>query len=90
MEDGEQPEQTLKREIQEELHCEIDVFNMVEDTLHDYGAFRVHLQTFHSKIRKGTPQNAEHAKLVWLPPHKLMGLEWAPADIPAVKKISNQ
>ncbi|WP_124726880.1 (deoxy)nucleoside triphosphate pyrophosphohydrolase [Staphylospora marina] len=84
---GETPEETLVREIREELGCDIRVGNMVEDTLHDYPGVRVRLITYEATIIRGTPVPREHAELRWLPVSELETLNWAPADIPAVKKI---
>ena len=35
IEEGEQPEQTLAREIQEELECQIEVHNLVAAIVHE-------------------------------------------------------
>lgn len=89
IEEGEQPQETLKREIMEELGCDIEVFGLVENTVHDYGNVVVNLQTFHARILSGTPLATEHAALIWLPSASLESLVWAPADIPAVEHIRN-
>ncbi|WP_067514968.1 (deoxy)nucleoside triphosphate pyrophosphohydrolase [Endozoicomonas ascidiicola] len=87
IEEGEQPEDTLRREIQEELCCDIDVSTLVEDTTHDYGNFIINLRTYHANIIAGEPIASEHAALLWLPVSSLQSLVWAPADIPAVEKL---
>ena len=89
IEEDEQPQETLKREIMEELGCEIEVFDLVENTVHDYGNVIVNLQTFHARILSGTPLATEHVALIWLPSTSLESLVWAPADIPAVEHIRN-
>ena len=87
IEEGEQPEETLRREIQEELDCDIEVSTMVEDTTHDYGNFVINLRTYHAQVISGTPATSEHAALLWLPVVSLNSLVWAPADIPAVHSL---
>ncbi|WP_419534712.1 (deoxy)nucleoside triphosphate pyrophosphohydrolase [Endozoicomonas sp.] len=87
IEEGEQPEETLCREIREELSCDIEVAGMVENTTHDYGGFIINLRTFHAKVVGGEPVASEHAALLWLPVSSLQSLVWAPADIPAVDRL---
>ena len=88
IEEGEQPEETLSREIQEELGCDIEVFDLVEDTTCDYGNVIINLRTYHSRIVAGKPVPAEHSALLWLPVTSLQSLVWAPADIPAVQHLT--
>lgn len=88
IEAGETPEETLAREIQEELKCEIKVGEQLEDTMHDYGQVIINLRTFHCTIISGTPTALEHEALLWLPVESLNSLVWAPADIPAIEKLT--
>lgn len=90
IESGETKEQALIREIKEELSCEIEVFEQVEDTTYDYGTFTVRLETFKAKLKKGTPQISEHRASTWLPRNQIHVLDWAPADIPAVEKLQGE
>lgn len=87
IEEGEKPQQTLIREIQEELGCTIDVHELVEDIEHDYPFAIIHLITYRASIVQGTPRAKEHAQIRWVPLDQLKQLEWAPADIPSVEKL---
>lgn len=87
---GETKEQALRREIQEELGCTIEVGSPVEDTIYEYDAFTVRLETFMAKIVEGEPVASEHAELRWLSRNELFELEWAPADIPAIDKLTKK
>lgn len=87
LEPEETKEEALAREIKEELGCEIQVGQQVEDTTYDYDSFIVRLETFKAKIIEGQPTLVEHADAKWLPKEKLHQLNWAPADIPAVKRL---
>lgn len=85
---GETPEDALKREIREEMHCEIDIGKKVEYTAYEYDFGIVHLTTYICKLMKGEPKMTEHSKILWLAPELLESLDWAPADIPAIEKLS--
>ena len=87
IEEGELPEQTLAREIQEELECQIEVHEMVADIVHEYPTFIINLITYKATIISGTPINKEHAELRWVSLEQLRTLEWAPADIPTIDAI---
>lgn len=87
IEPNESPEQSLVREIEEELGCRIEVHAHIETTLHEYEAIHVELATYRSEIVAGQPVAKEHAELRWVPIPHLEQLDWAPADIPAVQKI---
>ncbi|MFX3622522.1 MAG: (deoxy)nucleoside triphosphate pyrophosphohydrolase [Ectobacillus sp.] len=87
MEEGEQPEETLIREIQEELGCTVEVYEQIEDATYEYPNIIVNLLTYRTKIVDGTPKAKEHAELRWVPLRELRSLEWAPADIPTVDAL---
>ncbi len=85
---GESNEVALKREIKEELGCEIAVFEQVEDTTYEYEKFIVRLETYMAKVTSGTPVISEHAEIKWVARKDLHLLNWAPADIPAIEKLT--
>lgn len=87
VEPGESPRQALEREIEEELRCTVAVGEEVTTTSHEYDFGVVHLTTYYCELLEGTPHLVEHAQLAWSAPHELLGLDWAPADIPAVKIV---
>lgn len=88
IEKGETPQTALEREIQEEMECKITVGDQIEHTIHEYDFGIVHLTTYFCEILKGTPVLTEHVEFKWLHVSDLKSLEWAPADIPAIEKIS--
>ncbi|WP_078817684.1 (deoxy)nucleoside triphosphate pyrophosphohydrolase [Sporosarcina newyorkensis] len=89
IEQGESKEEALKREIQEELGCTIEVYEHIDDTTYEYEKVIVRLETFMAKIVSGLPVVSEHAELKWMTRQELPSLNWAPADIPAIEKLSN-
>ncbi|MDY0407056.1 (deoxy)nucleoside triphosphate pyrophosphohydrolase [Virgibacillus sp. 179-BFC.A HS] len=86
IEKGESAQAALKREIQEELKCTIEIVGLVEQTVHQYEFAIVHLTTFLCKLMEVPPTLTEHMALKWLKPNELLSLDWAPADLPAVKR----
>ena len=87
IEAGETPRQALERDIAEELRCRIAVGDQVARTTHEYDFAVVTLTTFFCILVEGTPQLTEHAAVVWLDPAELQSVDWAPADIPAVRFV---
>lgn len=90
IEENETPEEALKREILEEMQCEIEVGKQVEHTVYEYDFAVVHLTTYYSRIISGEPILIEHIDARWLEPSQLEDLNWAPADIPAIEKITTE
>lgn len=88
IEAGETPRQALRREIEEELLCEIDVDKEIctSDYLYDFG--RVELTTFLCHLIEGTPVLTEHERIEWRKPADMPQLNWAPVDHDAVERIA--
>ncbi|MFB1081668.1 (deoxy)nucleoside triphosphate pyrophosphohydrolase [Jeotgalibacillus sp. JSM ZJ347] len=90
VEEGENLQEALKREIAEELECEIKAYDVINKNTHEYESFIIELISLKAELVKGVPVATEHAKLIWMPREHLESLVWAPADIPAVKDVMNQ
>lgn len=87
VEENENLEEAIIREIHEELECTIEFKEVFNDNTHEYEKFIVNLITIKCKIKTGTPIHSEHSKLLWLKRKNLDSLKWAPADIPAVEEL---
>ncbi|WP_142826714.1 (deoxy)nucleoside triphosphate pyrophosphohydrolase [Planococcus soli] len=87
IEETETPQSALQREIQEEMHCQVEIGDRLEHTVYEYDFGIVHLTTFYCQLVQGTPVLTEHIAIQWLKAHELEKLEWAPADIPAIQKL---
>lgn len=87
IEETETPQSALQREIQEEMHCQVEIGEQVEHTVYEYDFGIVHLTTFYCQLIEGTPVLTEHIEIQWLKADELDQLEWAPADIPAIEKL---
>ena len=87
VEEDENLETCLRREIKEELGVEIKVNERLPFNIHSYSddnlinliPFRCSLQTFEIDLK-------EHQKIEWLLLPELDKLDWAEADIPIVQK----
>ncbi|MGX7204601.1 (deoxy)nucleoside triphosphate pyrophosphohydrolase [Enterococcus pingfangensis] len=85
---NETPIEALKRELTEELLISVDVEEKAfESTKFEYDFGTVHLTTFVCHLLAGKPTLTEHVAIKWLYSDELDTLEWAPADIPTVKKL---
>jgi 8-oxo-dGTP diphosphatase len=90
VEQGEDLYTALKREIKEELDCEIETVELFNTHTHEYDTFIINLITIKCSITKGIPKSNEHSKLLWLKRENLISLKWAPADIPAVEQLIDE
>lgn len=88
IESGETPEESLVREIAEELGAEVAVRGHVVTTDHLYDFATIRLATYYCELLAGTPTVSEHAELRWLTAAEMHDLDWAPADIEAVHLIA--
>jgi 8-oxo-dGTP diphosphatase len=89
LEEGENEEDALKREIAEELNLEIDVAEKFLVVTHEYLDFDL---TMHSYLCKANTEKLvlkEHIDAKWLYKNELIELDWAAADLPIVSKLIN-
>ncbi len=78
----------LKREIDEEMNCTIEITDGIfNNNTHEYDTVIVNLISIKCRITEGFPALSEHSKVVWLKRENLESLKWAPADIPAVQQL---
>lgn len=87
IEGGESPQEALLRELREELNCSVEVQDFVTTTEYDYDFGTVVLSTFTCALQEGEPELSEHSEIRWVPIEKMLDLEWAPADVPAVHEV---
>ncbi|WP_323703724.1 (deoxy)nucleoside triphosphate pyrophosphohydrolase [Mammaliicoccus sp. Dog046] len=82
--------EALKREINEEMLCDVEVGDKITSTAYEYDFGIVNLHTYKCKLKEKLPTLTEHKSIKWLDINDLNTLEWAPADIPAVQKIMSE
>ena len=84
---GEALEDTIKREIAEELHLHIAVREFLIQVNHQYPDFNLKMDTFICEIVGGELALTEHIDYKWLDKDELSALDWAAADVPIVEKL---
>lgn len=89
MEQGETPEQALKREIREELDVEIEVGQLFDTVEYDYPSFHLTMHCFLCTIKSGELVLKEHEAAKWLDKESLNSVEWLPADLDLIEKLKN-
>ncbi len=87
IEDGETPQDALKREIMEELDTEIKVGGLIDTIEYDYPTFHLSMDCFWAEIISGNLVLKEHEAAKWLKKDELDSVEWLPADVTLVKDI---
>lgn len=87
IEEGETPQDALKREIMEELDTEIKVGELIDTIEYDYPTFHLSMDCFWAEIITGhlVLKEAEAAK--WLTKEQLDSVDWLPADVTLIDKI---
>ena len=90
LETGEKPQEALRREIIEELKCEVKVGEFIVNEVYEYDFANISLSTYYCEISKGEPKAKEHIELRWLLPEELDTVKWAPADYPTLDILKNK
>lgn len=87
IEEGETPQEALKREIREELTAEIEVNELIDTIEYDYPTFHLSMDCFWCEVVSGelVLKEAEAAK--WLTKEELDSVQWLPADVTLIDKI---
>jgi len=65
-EKGETLDETLKRELKEELGVETDVFDKFKELKHAYSHFKITMHAYWCKIKRGSPKPNSSDKLEWV------------------------
>lgn len=89
VEEKEDEQECIKREIKEELNIDIDVQSRLAPTIHDYGHIKIQLIPYLATITSGEIKLIEHKTYLWLSPSSLLELDWAEADVPVLHQLLN-
>lgn len=90
IEEGETPQETLRREIMEELDTEISVGELIDTVEYDYPTFHLSMDCFWCEIVKGDLVLKEHKAAMWLDEESISSVNWLPADKELVNKVKNE
>ncbi|MBR3344068.1 MAG: (deoxy)nucleoside triphosphate pyrophosphohydrolase [Solobacterium sp.] len=81
IEAGETPEQTIVREIREELNITIAADRYITTIEYDYPDFHLSMDCFYAHIEEGQISLLEHEAARWITKDQLDEIPWLPADL---------
>lgn len=85
--EGESEEDSLIRELKEELDITIKPLKRLMPNTHHYPDKSIELIPFVCEIVEGNIVLHEHKTMQWLKKEKLMKLNWCEADIPIAQQL---
>ncbi len=80
-EDGETGEETIRRELFEELGVEVDVERYLGTVEYDYPEFHLTMDVYLCRIIEGEVKFAVHDDGKWIKEDEIETLDWLPSDI---------
>lgn len=84
----ESPQEALVRELKEELQLSPKIGGKFGETLTQSGQNEILIVFFEVLLEKALEvKSTDHDLLEWRPAAQLIELDWAPADVPIVKKL---
>jgi 8-oxo-dGTP diphosphatase len=89
VEDGERPEETLIRELREELGITVSEVCLAPLTFasHSYPDFHLLMPLYVCRRWEGTVTALEAQQLTWVKPNRLREYEMPPADVPLIAHL---
>ena len=87
MEEGETPEEALKREILEELSTDISVDEFLCTVEYDYPKFHLTMHCHLCSLLTEALHLNEHEAAKWLSKDELNSVKWLPADLEVIDRI---
>src|SRR6478735_678469 len=90
IEPGETPQECLVREIKEELGVEVKIGPFYDDNVYNSKDQYVHLLFYWAEVIKGEVIRIVHDDLKWITIDELASFDFAPADIPIVKRLMKE
>jgi 8-oxo-dGTP diphosphatase len=84
---GEQEEDSLRRELQEELGMKVTVDRHFKTITHHYDTFAIRLISYICKFEEATYKLTDHDQYEWVNQRSLNTWNLAPADIPIANEL---
>ena len=90
IEPGELAEETVRRELKEELDLDVEVGELFDTVEYDYPTFHLSMQCFLCTMGDGNYVLKEHQDARWLSRDTVDEVEWLKADLGLVKKMKEE
>jgi len=87
IEDGETPQECLKREIKEEFQINIDVKEYFDRSIYTYEHGTIELIAYWASCKDDYLVPTAHDEYKWVKRNELDQFDFAPADIPFVERL---
>jgi len=87
IEEGETPEESLARELKEEMNLEVKVKGFVGENVHHYEGFSIRLMAYEAEIVAGEMKLTDHDQVEWVAMDEMIGYQLAPADVPIANNL---
>lgn len=82
---NESAEESIRREIQEELSVEIEIIERLDAVEHDYGIKQIRLIPFVCRLKNGELHLTEHISMKWFDGARAYELNWSEADLKLIR-----
>ena len=90
VEENDSPQETLTREIKEELDCEIKIEDKIGELEYDYPDFKLKMNLYLCRLKEESlPVALEHNQIKWISQEEIDSLDWLEADykiLPLIQK----
>lgn len=90
VEENENSQEAIIREIKEELDCEIVIIKKLGNLEYDYPDFKLKMDLYLCELKEGSlPKPLEHNQIKWISPEEIDNLDWLEADYKILPLIKN-
>lgn len=87
VEPGETPEESLRRELYEELGIVAEVGEHFATSVHHHPRGTIELQVYFARIKSGQLVLKVHDAVAWVTPGELLEYDLLPADLPIAQRL---
>lgn len=87
IEEGEKPEESLIREMEEEFAMNIQVLSFLTDCIYHYEFGIVRISSYLAKLLEDTYELREHDDAKWVDIEELEDYKFVPADVKIVEEV---